>query len=175
MSFVVLKNVNKKPCCFLDRDGVINYDYNYIHKIKDFKWRPGVKKAIKFLNKKNYLVIVISNQAGVAHGFFEEKHVNNLSNYIKRDLESIGAHIDKFYYCFYHPKAKIKKYKKKSIFRKPGAGMINQAFKEFLIYKNKSFFIGDRITDKICAKKKNIKFYYAKKDLFIQIKKILGK
>jgi D-glycero-D-manno-heptose 1,7-bisphosphate phosphatase len=159
----------------LDRDGVINYDYNYIYKIKDFIWRPGVKKAIKLLNKKNYLVIVVSNQAGVAHGFFKEKHVKNLTNYINKDLVRMGAHIDKFYYCFYHPKAKIKKYKKKSIFRKPGAGMISQAFKEFSIYKKKSFFIGDRATDKICAKKKNIRFYYAKSDLLTQLKKILGK
>ena len=173
MSYINLKKIDKKPCCFLDRDGVINHDFNYIYKIKDFKWKTGVKKAIKFLNKKKYLVIVISNQAGVAHGFFKEKHVKILTNYINKDLETADAYIDKFYYCFYHPTAKVKKYKKRSLLRKPEAGMLNQAFKDFLILKNKSFFIGDRLIDKICAKKKNLKFYYAEKNLFKQIKKIL--
>jgi len=171
---IIKKKFKRKPCCFLDRDGVLNYDTGYVSKIKDFKWRPGVKKAIKFLNKKNYYVIVISNQAGIAHGYFKEDDLAQLTNYIQNELLKQSSFINKFYYCFYHPDAKIKKYKKKSIFRKPETGMLNLAFKNFSINRKKSFFIGDRVTDKICAKKMKLKFYFPKKNLYNQVKNIIN-
>ena len=175
MNKIVKKILKKKiPCCFLDRDGVLNYDTGYVSKINDFKWRPGVKKAINFLNKNNYYVIVISNQAGIAHGYFSENDLNKLTIYIKKELSKYYAHIDKFYYCFYHPNAKIKKNQKKSIFRKPDVGMLKLAFKNFNIIKKKSFFIGDRITDKLCARKVNLKFYFPEENLFKQVKNIIN-
>ena len=134
-----ITDVTNKPCCFLDRDGVLNNDTGYVYKIKNFKWKRNIFKAIKFLNDNNYYVIVITNQAGIAHGYFKEQDVENLHNYINTKLFEKGAHIDKFYYCPFHEQAKILKYKKRTNYRKPGNGMLLEALRDFRIKKNKSF------------------------------------
>ena len=170
-----IKKVTRKPCCYLDRDGVINVDKGYVGFKRDFVWKKGVKKAIKFLNDNNYLVIVITNQAGVAHGYYKEKDIKNIHGYIDDELRKIGAHIDHYYFSPFHPNAKIKKYKKNSNYRKPNSGMLKKSFKDYQIDKFKSFFIGDRDTDEMCAKKENITFFYYKNSLYKQVKDILKK
>ena len=122
-------------------------------------------------NDNNYYVIVITNQAGIAHGYFTEQDVENLHNYINAKLFEKGAHIDKFYYCPFHEEAKILKYKKKTNYRKPGNGMLLQALRDFKIKKNQSFFIGDQKSDEICAKKTNVKFQFAKSSILNIVKK----
>lgn len=166
-----ITEVTNKPCCFLDRDGVLNIDTGYVYKINNFKWKRNIFKAIKFLNDNNYYVIVITNQAGIAHGYFKEQDVENLHNYINAKLFEKGAHIDKFYYCPFHEQAKILKYKKKTNYRKPGNGMLLQALRDFKIKKNQSFFIGDQKSDEICAKKTNVKFQFAKSSILNIVKK----
>ena len=171
------KKINQvllKACCFLDRDGTINFDTGYIYKIKDFRWKRDCIKTIKFLNDNNYYVIVITNQAGVAHGYFNEQDVKNLHEFMNKDIFEKGAHIDKFYYCPYHESAKILKYKKKSNLRKPGNGMLLMALKEFKIIKKKSFFIGDANIDKLCAESTNIKFKYAKGNISNIVKNFIN-
>jgi len=162
----------KRPCCFLDRDGVINYDYGYVNKIRDFKWKPGIKKFIKSLKDLNFYVIVITNQAGVAHGYFDEHQINKLHHYINFELLKYGTFINSFYYCPYHPEAAKKKYKKKTNLRKPGNGMLLKAFKDFNINKRKSFFVGDKDTDRKCAKKSNIKYFDGSKNILKILDKI---
>jgi len=160
---------------FLDRDGVINKNYGYVHDIKKFVWLKNVKKAIKFLNNNNYKVIVISNQSGVARNKFTEKDVNDLHKWMNIELKKINAKIDHFFYCPYHPRVGLKKYKKKSFFRKPNPGMVLKAIKMYNINIGNSFMIGDQKIDEICAKRSKIKFYYKKNNLLKDIKRILTK
>ena len=161
-------------CAFLDRDGVINEDKGYISKISDFKIYPGVGKAINLLNKKNYLVIIITNQSGIGRGLIKIKELENLHNYLKKKIKKDGAKIDDIFYCPFHPEFGRGKYKKKSNDRKPGDGMIKKAIKKWKINTKTSFMIGDKISDKQAAKKAKIKFFYKKeKNLNTQIKNIL--
>ena len=161
-------------CAFLDRDGVINQDKGYISKISDFKIYPGVGKAISLLNKKNYLVIIITNQSGIGRGLIKIKELENLHNHLKKKIKKDGAKIDDIFYCPFHPEFGKGKYKKKSNDRKPGDGMIKKAIKKWKINTKSSFMIGDKISDKLAAKKAKIKFFYKKeKNLNTQIKNIL--
>lgn len=167
------KMKNKNRAFFLDRDGVINKDIGYLNKISQFKWLPGVKRAIKLLNEKKYKVIVISNQAGVGKGFIKIKFLNELNIWINKKLSKSKAKIDKFYYCPYHVNAKIKKYKIDSYDRKPKPGMIKNAIKKYNLDKSKCFMIGDRRKDYLAAKKSNVRFSYKKENLYDQVKQIL--
>lgn len=156
----------KNKAAFLDRDGVINLDLGYVYKITDFYWVRGIKKVIKYLKKKNFLIIVITNQSGIARGMYLNKDVKILHNYINKQLLKIDCRIDAFYYCPHHPQGTIKKYKKKCNCRKPENGMIKKAIKEWSIDIKKSFMIGDQKTDLLAAKKSNLKFIYIKKNKF---------
>jgi len=161
-------------CAFLDRDGVINEDKGYISKISDFKIYPGVGKAISLLNKKKYLVIIITNQSGIGRGLIKIKELKNIHNYLRKKIKKYGGKIDDIFYCPFHPEFGKGKYKKKSNDRKPGDGMIKKAIKKWKINTKTSFMIGDKISDKQAAKKAKIKFFYKKeKNLNTQIKNIL--
>ena len=164
----------KKPAVFLDRDGVINYDYGYVHKLKNFKFRKGVVKGLKYLIKKNFYIFIITNQAGIAKGKFKENDFFNLHKYLKQYLSKKNIYFDDVQYCPFHPDAKIKKFKKNSNLRKPGNRMIKNIFEKFLINKKKCFMIGDKISDEQCAKKSNLKYFYAEKNFELQIKNILN-
>ena len=154
---------SRRPAAFLDRDGVINEDFGYVHKIKQFKWKNGIFKLIKFLNDNNYYVFVISNQSGIGRGYYTEKDVNNLHDWAQKQLNKKGSHVDRFYIAPYYQGNKKYKLKDKKL-RKPNTGMIDLAFKEWKIIKNKSIIIGDQETDRILAKKSNIKFYEVNKN-----------
>ena len=164
----------KKPAVFLDRDGVINYDYGYVHKLKNFKFRKGVVKGLKYLIKKNFYIFIITNQAGIAKVKFKENDFFNLHKYLKQYLSKKNIYFDDVQYCPFHPDAKIKKFKKNSNLRKPGNRMIKNIFEKFLINKKKCFMIGDKISDEQCAKKSNLKYFYAEKNFELQIKNILN-
>ena len=168
---VLLKNF-KKPAAFLDRDGVINYDRGYVHKIKDFKFRPNVIKGLKFLKDKDYYIFIITNQAGIGKGIYTINQFYKLQNDIKIILQKKNIFFDYVNFCPYHPKAKIKKYKRKTELRKPGNLMIKQIYRNWHINMKKSFMIGDKLTDKICARKSNLYFEYPSKDFFQQVKRI---
>ena len=161
-----------KRAAFLDRDGVINFDKGYVHKIKDFKFRPNVIKGLKFLRNNDYYIFVVTNQAGIGKGIYTEKQFFNLQNYIKQKLQKKDIFFDDINFCPYHPEAKIKKYRKISQLRKPGNLMIKQIRNKWSIKLNKSFMIGDQVTDKICAKSSKLYFEYSKKDFLNQVKQI---
>ena len=155
---IFLKKIINKPAIFLDRDGVINKDSGYVYKIKDFIWKKNIIKLIKYFNDNNYYVIVITNQSGVGRGFYKEKEVKKLHNWINLELRKKGAFIDKFYYAPYYFNSKYAIYRKNKILRKPNVGMLDLALKEFNINLNKSIMLGDKDIDYITAKKKKIKF-----------------
>lgn len=165
------KNMENK-CVFFDRDNTLIIDQGYTYKTSDLIWKTGAIKAIKYLNRLNYLVIVLTNQSGVARGYFKERDVLKFHNYMNKKLKIDQAIINDFFYCPFHENAKIKRYKKKSIDRKPNNGMIIKAVKKWSIDIKKSFFIGDSKTDKLAAAKSKIKFLKINKgnDLYKLVK-----
>jgi len=164
---------SKKKCFFFDRDNTIIYDNGYTYKREDLEWKPGAIKAIKLLNKLNYLVIVITNQSGIARGYFSERHVKDFHYHMNQELKKKNAIINDFYYCPFH-KNGIGKYKKNSNDRKPGNGMLNKSIKQWNIDTKKSFFIGDSLSDYLAAKKSHIKYYNANENLYYIVKKALN-
>ena len=116
------------------------------------------KKAIKYLNNKKFKVIVISNQAGIAKGHIKISELWALHKYINLELAKIGAKINKFYFCPFHPHGKIKRYCKKSFDRKPNPGMLLKAMKDFKLSRKNCYFIGDRRKDELASKKAKIRF-----------------
>ena len=167
--------MRKKPAAFLDRDGVINYDYGYIYKYKDFKFRPGVIKGLQFLKRNKFKIFVVTNQSGIARGFFTEKNLKLLHKSLKNELIKKKIKLDEIKYSPYYPRGIIKKYSKHHRSRKPDNLMIKQLLKKWPIDIKRSFMIGDRLSDKKCAKKSKIYFEYAKRNFYFQIKNILKK
>lgn len=167
-----LKDYFKRPAAFLDRDGVINHDFGYVHKRRNFKFRKGVIEGLKYLSKKNYLVFIVTNQAGIARGIFKEEDFFKLQSFVSKKLSRHQIFINDVQFSPYHPKGKILKYRKKSNLRKPGNQMIKNIFNKFIVDKKNSFMIGDKKSDEQCADKSNIKFYYAEENFKSLIKKI---
>jgi D,D-heptose 1,7-bisphosphate phosphatase len=161
-------------CFFFDRDGVLIKNYGYVHEIKKLKWLKGTIEAIKFLNKNKIKVIVITNQSGIARGYFSEKKLLIFHNKMNKILFKFKAKIDDFYYCPYHPFGKVKKYKKRTNLRKPGNGMLLQAIKKYKLEPSNCFMIGDERKDFLSSKKTKINFQFKKNySLDKQVKKIV--
>ena len=160
---------------FLDRDGVINssrYNAGYIGSLKYFKWIPGAIKTIQYLKKKNYKVVVVTNQSGVARGFFKIKDVKKIHSFIQKKLKLNSVKIDAFYFCPFHKDGIVKRYKKNSQLRKPNIGMFKLVKKRWKIDLKNSFMIGDQLSDMQFAKKAKIKgFLFKSNNLFNFIKK----
>ena len=165
-----IKKQYQRPAVFLDRDGVINFDYGYVSKIKNFKFRPGVLQGLKYLIKKNYYIFIVTNQAGIGKNIFSEKQFLELHKSINEKLKNLNIFFNDVQYSPFHPKAKIKKYRKNSYLRKPGNKMIENIKNNWDINWKKSFMIGDKKSDQLAAKKSGLKFYYAKKNFYRQIK-----
>ena len=136
-----------KPAAFLDRDGVLNVDREYVHRVDQLEWIDGGPEAIRQLNDAGYLVIVVTNQSGVARGFYDEAAIGALHDHMRVHLAARGARIDAFYYCPHHPDGTVAAYAKSCDCRKPGAGMLEQAARDWPIDRARSFMIGDKDID----------------------------
>lgn len=138
---------------FLDRDGTINVEKHYLHKIEDFDFLPGVIEGLKLLQDAGYFLIVITNQSGIGRGYYTEDDFLKLNDWMTEILKENGIKISKVYYCPHLPDAKIEKYRVECECRKPKLGMYEAAIKEFDIDLNHSWAIGDKIRDlAICEK-----------------------
>ena len=145
-------NSHTQPAIFLDRDGVINEDTGYLHQIRDLHLCPQVGEALTLLKSLGYLLIVISNQAGVAKGLYQEESIAPLHDAIQQLLKQSGhTPLDGFYYCPHHPTASVEQYRMACPCRKPATGMIEMAIKEFAINPHESFMVGDKISDIDCG------------------------
>jgi D-glycero-D-manno-heptose 1,7-bisphosphate phosphatase len=147
--------MNRKAL-FLDRDGVINEEKNYVHRVEDFEFMDGIFELLSHAQCHNYLLVVITNQAGIARGYYTEKDFHKLNDWMIGQFRSKGITINKVYYCPYHPTQGIGDYKKDSKFRKPGPGMILQAEKELHINLSQSILIGDKESDIEAGRKAGI-------------------
>lgn len=138
---------DRKPAAFFDRDGVINLDHGYVGHLDRFELVDGAARAIALCRRAGYLVFVITNQAGVAHGLFEETDVEALHAHMKERLAAQGAPLDDVRYCPHHPEAKLARYRKACSWRKPGPGMILDLAKHWPVDLARSFLIGDKQSD----------------------------
>lgn len=145
------KKFGTRPAVFLDRDGTLNVEINYLHRIEDFVWIKGAPEAIKWLNTQGYVVVVVTNQAGIGHGYYQEKDVERLHAFMQGELDKIGARIDAFYYSPYHPAAQRPEYRADHPSRKPQAGMYEAALRDLDLDPKQSIAIGDKNTDLIPA------------------------
>jgi D-glycero-D-manno-heptose 1,7-bisphosphate phosphatase len=134
---------------FLDRDGTINVEKNYLYRVEDWEWIPGAEKAIKQLNKAGFLVVVVSNQAGIARGLYSEQDVQVLHKHVTAELMSKGAKIDAYYFCPHHHEHGENR---SCECRKPKPFMILESAMSLNIDLGKSWLVGDKLID-VCAGK----------------------
>jgi D-glycero-D-manno-heptose 1,7-bisphosphate phosphatase len=144
--------VASRPALFLDRDGVINVDRNYVYRVEDFEWVEGARETIARFNAMNWLVFVVTNQSGIARGFYTEEQMQTLHDWITAELAAAGAHIDRIYHCPFHEEGTIARYTRDSFDRKPKPGMLIRAMTDFAVIKERSFLIGDKQADLEAAK-----------------------
>jgi D,D-heptose 1,7-bisphosphate phosphatase len=137
----------RRPAVFLDRDGVINVDRGYVHDPEQVEWVQGAKKAVKLLNDAGYYVFVVTNQAGVAKGLYKEEAVGALHRWMSDELATIGASIDDWRYCPFHPEGSVAAYRAAHDWRKPGPGMILDLIAHWPIEREESLLIGDKASD----------------------------
>jgi D-glycero-D-manno-heptose 1,7-bisphosphate phosphatase len=127
---------------FLDRDGTLNVEVNYLHRIEDLALVPGAAAAVRSLSQAGFLVIVVTNQAGIARGYYDEATLHALHEEIQRRLAAEGARIDAFYFCPHHPE-----FGDVCECRKPAPGMLRQAAQDHAIDLANSWLIGDTSGD----------------------------
>ena len=134
---------------FLDRDGVINKETNYLHKVKDFEFINGVFKTCKYLQKLDYKIIIITNQSGISRGYYTEKDFQILNNWMTGQFEAKNINILDIFYCPHSPDSNCN-------CRKPKPGMLLEAKSKYNIDMKNSWIIGDQETDIIAANSSGI-------------------
>jgi D-glycero-D-manno-heptose 1,7-bisphosphate phosphatase len=143
---------------FIDRDGVINEERNYVHRIEDFVLLPGVVEALTLLRDAGYLLIVVTNQAGIARGYYDVPAINKLHEYLRIQLAENGVTLDGIYFCPHHPDGLVNGLSVEYECRKPAPGMLLQAAQEFNIDLASSVMIGDKTSDIQAGKRAGVGF-----------------
>jgi len=138
---------DKSPALFLDRDGVINVDHGYVYLKEDFEFIDGIFDLCRQAKQRAYLIVVITNQAGIGRGFYSEQEYFNLTEWMCGIFKSEGVIIDSVYHCPFHPLYGVGKYRIDAECRKPRPGMLIQATKEHNIDLSRSILIGDKESD----------------------------
>lgn len=165
----------KLKAAFFDRDGVLNVDKSYLYKIEDLEWIDGAKEALAYLTQQGYTVFVVTNQSGIARGYYTVDDMNKLHNYMEQQVAAEGGKIEKFYYCPHLPEGKIAEYAVECDCRKPKPGLILRSFEEYDIDKDAAFLIGDKPRDVESAEAAGIKGYlFSGGNLLNFVKEIVG-
>ncbi|MDU8925277.1 D-glycero-beta-D-manno-heptose 1,7-bisphosphate 7-phosphatase [Pasteurellaceae bacterium LIM206] len=146
-----------KKAVFLDRDGTLNIDHGYVHEIDQFQFIEGSIEALKTLKEMGYLLVLVTNQSGIARGYFSEDEFLQLTEWMDWSLADRGVDLDGIYYCPHHPEGKGE-YRQDCDCRKPKAGMLLQAIKELGIDPARSVMVGDKLEDLQAAATANVKY-----------------
>ena len=144
---------------FLDRDGVINVDVGYLSDPAQLEFIPGAIEAMKEAQTRGYDIIVVTNQSGVARGYYTEEDVQALHAEMSRRLQAEGVHILAYYYCPHHPEGTVEAYKKACDCRKPNPGMLTKAIEEWHVDVDGSFLVGDKPSDVEAAESIGMRAY----------------
>lgn len=166
-----------KKCVFLDRDGVINKDLGYVSSISQIQLNESIGESIRLLNKNGFIVIVVTNQSGVARGYYGENTVWEINQYIMNLLAEEDAHIQEFYVCPHLEQGIVKKYAVACDCRKPKPGMLLAAKKKYEIDFGHSYLIGDSHTDIQAGNNAGLKYSFLIKtdgDVLQAVEKILS-
>lgn len=137
---------------FLDRDGVVNVEKNYLHRQEDVEFVDGIFELVRTANAAGFLVVVVTNQAGIGRGYYTEADFHALSAWMSAQFLAQGARIDGVYFCPHHPVHGIGPYRRDCDSRKPAPGMLLRAARELDIDLSASVMVGDRITDMQAAR-----------------------
>jgi len=139
--------IKKNKAVFLDRDGVINKEVNYLYKITDFEFTKNCIEALLLLQKQGYLLFIITNQAGIGRGYYSEDDFHKLNDWMLLELKKHGVKISDVKFCPHHAKEGKGKYKVDCECRKPKTGMITPLIEKYDIDVEKSILIGDKMSD----------------------------
>jgi len=137
----------RRPAVFFDRDGVLNRDIGYLHRPEEFEWLEGARAAIRLCNDAGYFVFVVTNQAGVARGYYDESDVEKLHAWMRAELAREGAYVDAFEYCPHHLDGARTEYRRACRRRKPEPGMILDLLANWTVDKQASFLVGNTQND----------------------------
>lgn len=140
-------SVGQRRALFLDRDGVINVEKNYVHRIEDFEFLPGIFDLTATAAKLGLALVVVTNQAGIGRGYYTEADFQRLTDWMLGEFLSRGIDIDRVYHCPYHPTAGVGEYKRESFDRKPNPGMILRARQDLGLDLGGSVLLGDKDSD----------------------------
>ena len=132
---------------FIDRDGVLNEERAFVHRIDDFTFVPGTIEALRALRAAGYLLVVVTNQSGIARGLYSEADYLTLTRQIQERLAAEGVGLDAIEYCPHLPEAPLTQYRLDCDCRKPKPGMLNRAIQKLDIDRRTSFLVGDRLSD----------------------------
>jgi D-glycero-D-manno-heptose 1,7-bisphosphate phosphatase len=142
----------RKRALLLDRDGVINHDAGYTSSAEEFKFIDGIFDLCRAAKKSGYLLIVVTNQAGIGRGYYSEQDFFALTDWMRQRFEEEGAPLTDVFHCPYHPEHGVGQYKKDSFNRKPHPGMLLQAAEKYRLDMARSIMIGDKDSDMQAAK-----------------------
>ncbi len=141
----------KRPAVFMDRDGTISEEVGYVNHPSRYRVFPFSAEAVRLLNERGWLAILVTNQAGVARGYFTEDLIEEVHGLLRLELERRGARLDAIYYCAHHPTVGEAPYRSDCDCRKPKPGLIHRAASELGIDLTRSWMIGDRYSDIVLA------------------------
>lgn len=136
-----------RPALFFDRDGTLNQEVGYAGRPEDFHVFPWAAEAVRRVNQAGWAAVVVTNQAGVARGYYSEEAIGVLHGLLRDHLAAAGAHLDAIYYCPHHPRGEVAGYSGACECRKPAPGMLRQAERELGLDLARSWVIGDRDLD----------------------------
>jgi D-glycero-D-manno-heptose 1,7-bisphosphate phosphatase len=152
-----MKAKNKSRALFLDRDGVVNVEVGYLHRIEEVVFVSGIVSLCRTATQLGYKLVVVTNQAGIARGFYSEADFETLMAWMRGQLRGEGVEFHAVYHCPYHPEHGVGEYKREHEDRKPGTGMLLRAVREFGVSLAESIMVGDRCSDIAAANSAGLK------------------
>lgn len=147
----------KRRALFLDRDGVVNVEVGYLHRIGEVQFVPGIVSLCQTAMGLGYRLVVVTNQAGIARGFYTEDDFLTLMEWMRAELRRDGVEFDAVYHCPYHPEHGVGQYRREHEDRKPGTGMLRRAVTEFGVELAESVLVGDRCSDIAAANRAGLR------------------